>query len=78
MAGVGSGGIEDPSRVGPALLTARPRDYVTFKGKLNPQELSWRERTVAKLGGAIEGDFRDEAAEREWADSIAAALTSTR
>lgn len=75
MAGVGAGGVDDPSRVGPVLLTLKPRGYVTFAGKLDPQSLSWRERTVAKLGGAVEGDFREEITEREWASQIAAELT---
>lgn len=77
VAGLGSGGVDDPSRVGPVLLTANPREHKVFKGTLNLEDLSWRERTVAKLGGAVEGDFRDENEERAWAGSIADALEST-
>ncbi|MDO4613264.1 MAG: flavodoxin domain-containing protein [Actinomycetaceae bacterium] len=74
MSGVATGGVKDPSRVGPVLLTLNPRGYTTFKGKIDPSDLSWRERTVAKLGGAVEGDFREEDAERAWAKHVVAEI----
>ena len=52
------------------LLNIEPKEYVTFPGKLNPEELSLRERTVARLGGAVEGDFRDDQLVRDWAKKI--------
>ncbi|MDU0968714.1 MAG: flavodoxin domain-containing protein [Actinomycetaceae bacterium] len=77
MSGVKSGNVNDPSRVGPVLLTLSPREHKTFKGKLDPQQLSWRERTIAKLGGAVEGDYRDETEERAWAREIANELAQS-
>lgn len=66
LSGVPHDKAQDPSRVGPVLLNIEPKGYVTFPGRLDPSQLSLRERTVARLGGAVEGDFRDEQMIRDW------------
>ena len=70
LSGVPQDKVQDPSRVGPVLLNIEPKEYVTFPGKLDPTELSLRERTVARMGGAVEGDFRDDQMVRDWAQKI--------
>ena len=40
-------------------------------GKLDPATLSWFERFVVKMIGSPEGDFRDWAAIKSWAKSLA-------
>ena len=50
------------------------RELRTFPGRYKPELLSLRERSVARLAGVVEGDFRDWAAIDAWADDIAAAL----
>ena len=59
LSGVPKGNVQDPSRVGKALVLADPIRHVTFPGRLNSSELTFRERSIARMGGAIEGDFRD-------------------
>lgn len=70
MSGVVAGAVRDPSRVGPVLVALDPIDNVTFAGKIDPLELTLRERSIARLGGAIEGDFREWDKVRAWALSI--------
>lgn len=70
LSGVPRDQVQDPSRVGPVLLTIQPRDYRTFPGRLDPSQLSLRERTVARLGGAVEGDYVDINKVQEWAQKI--------
>lgn len=74
LSGVPRDQVQDPSRVGPVLLTIEPNDYITFAGRLDPSQLSLRERTVARLGGAVEGDYVDPDKVRAWAKKIAAEL----
>lgn len=76
LSGLPKGKVSDPYRVGPVLLTIDPEDHVTFLGRLDPSGLSLRERTIARMGGASEGDFRDMDAVRDWASAIATTLTS--
>lgn len=71
LSGVPSGGVVDPVRVGPVLLKIQPREHRTFAGRLQPRELSLRERSIARLGGAVEGDFRDWRQIRSWAREVA-------
>ncbi|OKL46512.1 flavodoxin [Boudabousia liubingyangii] len=59
LSGVPKGNVQDPSRVGPALIEVAPVEQKTFAGKLDPTKLNLRERSIARLGGAIEGDYRD-------------------
>ena len=46
----------------------------TFPGRYKPSLLSLRERSVARLAGVVEGDFRDWDAVDQWADEIVEAL----
>ena len=68
------GKVSDPTRIGPVLLAIDPEDHVTFAGCFDPSKLSLRERSIAKLGGATEGDYRDWDEVRQWADAIATSL----
>ena len=61
-------------RIGPVLLDIDPEDHVTFAGRFDPSRLSLRERSIARLGGASEGDYRDWDEVRQWADAIATSL----
>lgn len=74
LSGLPKGRVADPRRIGPVLLSMEPEDHVTFPGRFDPSELSWRERSIARVGGASEGDFLDLDAVREWADAIATTL----
>ena len=70
LSGVPGGNVVDPVRVGPVLLRINPIDETTFAGRLEPRELSLRERSVARLGGAQEGDYRDWDEIRRWSRSV--------
>ncbi|AOZ72742.1 flavodoxin [Boudabousia tangfeifanii] len=59
LSGVPKGTVQDPSRVGPVLVEVAPVEHQTFPGRLNPSVLNLRERSIARLGGAVEGDFRE-------------------
>lgn len=76
LSGLPKGKVSDPHRIGPVLLDVEPVDHITFAGRFDPSRLSVRERTIARMGGAAEGDFRDFDAVREWADAIAGTLLS--
>ena len=56
------------------VLAIDPEDHVTFPGRFDPSKLSLRERSIARLGGASEGDYRDWDQVRQWADAIATSL----
>ena len=71
LSGLPKGEIADPNRIGPVLLLIEPEDHVTFPGRFAPTELSLRERSIARLGGASEGDFRDWDSVRQWGRAIA-------
>ena len=74
LAGLPKGKVSDPMRIGPVLLAIDPEDHMTFAGRFDPSKLSLRERSIAKLGGASEGDYRNWDEVREWADAIATSL----
>ena len=74
LAGLPKGKVSDPMRIGPVLLAIDPKDHMTFAGRFDPSKLSLRERSIAKLGGATEGDYRDWDEVRQWADAIATSL----
>ena len=74
MNGVPKHSRQDGSRVGPLLTHVKCRDLHTFAGRYKPSLLSLRERSVARLAGVVEGDFRDWDAINAWADGIAAQL----
>ena len=74
MNGVLKHSRQDGSRVGPLLTHVKCRDLHTFAGRYKPSLLSLRERSVARLAGVVEGDFRDWEAVDQWADEIVEAL----
>ena len=74
LSGLPKGRIADPNRIGPVLLSIEPEDHITFPGRFDPGALNVRERTIARMGGATEGDFLDLEAVRAWGASIAATL----
>ncbi|AYD89624.1 flavodoxin [Actinomyces sp. 2119] len=74
LSGLPQGKVSDPKRIGPVLLAIEPEDHMVFPGRFDPGRLSLRERSIARLGGASEGDFRDWDQVRQWADAIAASL----
>ena len=53
------------------------RGHRTFAGRIDPEGLSWVERTITRMVKAPDGDFRDWEAVRAWAEEIAASLTRT-
>lgn len=71
LSGVPMGNVQDPRRIGPALLAINPIDHQTFKGAMDFGKLTLRERSVARLGNAPEGDYREWDKVREWARQIA-------
>ena len=75
MNGVPKHAPQDPTRIGPALTHVLAIDKHTFAGRYKPSLLSLRERSVARLAGVVEGDFRDWSEVEAWADSIAAELS---
>lgn len=74
MNGVPKHAPQDPTRIGPVLTHVLAIDSRTFAGRYKPSLLSLRERSVARLAGVVEGDFRDWGEIGAWADSIAAEL----
>ena len=74
LSGLPKGKMADPNRIGPVLLSIEPEDHIIFPGRFDPGALNVRERTIARLGGATEGDFLDLDAVRAWGASIAATL----
>ena len=70
LAGVPNGEAQDPRRVGPALLDINAIDHQTFKGRLELTNLNLRERSIARMGAAPEGDYREWDKIRAWANQI--------
>ncbi len=62
---------QDPTRIGPVLTSMNAREHKMFPGRYVPALLSLRERTIVRLAGAVEGDFRDWDEVAAWANSIA-------
>ncbi|MCL3778602.1 MULTISPECIES: flavodoxin domain-containing protein [unclassified Actinomyces] len=77
LSGLPQGKISDPHRIGPVLLSLDVENHVTFAGRFDPTRLNLRERTIARLGGAAEGDYVDVEAVRAWAEAIRAELAPT-
>lgn len=71
LSSVPTGLVKDPARVGATQIGVQPRMNKQFSGCLDPSKLTLRERTIARLGGAVEGDFRDWDDIRGWARSVA-------
>jgi menaquinone-dependent protoporphyrinogen oxidase len=60
-----------------ALLDAvEPLDYQVFSGVVDQSVLSLRERSIVRMVGAAEGDFRDWDAVKAWAAAIADTLAA--
>lgn len=74
MAGVPGGAVENPPEIGMALLAVNPIDHRKFSGRLDMAQLDLRERSIARLGRASQGDFRDWDRIRAWARQIAEEL----
>ncbi|UNX56022.1 flavodoxin domain-containing protein [Georgenia sp. TF02-10] len=74
LAGVPAGEVQDPARAAGVVRQLDPLGYVTFKGRLDPSALGLRERSVARMGSAAEGDYREWDKIRAWARGIAAEL----
>lgn len=70
MSGVPKHQPQDPMRIGPVMEHFDAVEHRTFPGRYKPELLTLRERSIARLAGAVEGDFRDWAAVDAWADSI--------
>ena len=65
---------QDGTRVGLLLTHVHCRELRTFPGRYKPSLLSLSARSVARLAGVVEGDFRDWDAVDQWADEIVEAL----
>ncbi len=74
LAGVPMGQTQDPRRLGEALIALNPIDHQTFKGRLDFSKLDLRERSVARLAKAPEGDYREWEKIRAWARGVGADL----
>lgn len=75
---VGSQAVPAPAtaRIHGLLEAVEPLDYQVFSGVVDRSVLSLRERSVVRMVGADEGDFRDWAAIRDWARAIAGTLAA--
>lgn len=78
LSGVPKHSPQDPSRIGPVLMKVHVVHHTTFPGRYLPSRLSLRERSIARLAGAVEGDFRDWKAVDEWTDSIIEELSAKK
>lgn len=65
---------EETARIHPLLEAVQPLDYQVFSGVVDRSVLNLRERSIVRMVGAAEGDFRDWGAVRSWAASIADTL----
>jgi menaquinone-dependent protoporphyrinogen oxidase len=63
----------DPAHLDAMMRATHARGHRVFVGKLNPGDLGFGERLMAKVVKAPEGDFRDWDDIRAWAREIAAA-----
>lgn len=61
-------------RIHPLLDAVEPLDYRVFSGVVDRSLLNLRERSIVRMVGVREGDYRDWAAVRDWAGSIADTL----
>lgn len=67
---------DEPHDVGPLRQVTGARDHRIFPGRLDKQLLGFGERALVTAMRAPEGDFRDWAAVRDWADAIAEELAT--
>jgi menaquinone-dependent protoporphyrinogen oxidase len=61
-------------RIHPLLDEVQPLDYRVFAGVVDRSVLSLRERSIVRMVGATEGDYRDWDAITSWARAIAETL----
>jgi len=66
---------DDPQKLVSELPGVAIRDHHIFVGKLDPADLGFGERLIARMVHAPAGDFRDWAAVSDWASTIGAELT---
>lgn len=69
--GVPTEDVRAPERAAKVVESFDPISYTVFAGRLTPAELSLRERSVARMAHAPEGDFRDMEKVRAFARQIA-------
>jgi menaquinone-dependent protoporphyrinogen oxidase len=67
------GGAVEPARY---LEATGAHEHRVFAGKVDKRRLSFADRTIVRVVGAQEGDFRDWEAIRAWAREIAEILLS--
>jgi menaquinone-dependent protoporphyrinogen oxidase len=67
---------DDPNKLASPMGKVQARDHRVFVGQLNPAELGFGERLLAKAVGAPAGDFRDWDEIRGWARGVATELHS--
>jgi menaquinone-dependent protoporphyrinogen oxidase len=65
---------QDPADLPGILEATRARDHRRFAGKLDRKHLSRPQRASLPVFRGLEGDFRDWAGIRQWADGIARQL----
>ncbi len=68
---------QEPTDVAAMRSMIHARDHRMFAGKLDRKVLSLPQRASLLVFRGLEGDFRDWAGIRQWADSIAQELTLT-
>lgn len=64
------------TRIHHLLEAVEPIDYQVFSGSLDRALLSLRERSITRMAGVPDGDFRDWDAIRSWGRSIAGTLAA--
>ena len=57
------------------VAATKARDHRMFAGKLDRRQLGRLQRVALLVFRGLDGDFRDWAQIRQWADGIAAQLT---
>ena len=62
------------TRIHALLEQVEPLDYQVFSGAVDRSVLNLRERSIVRMVGAPEGDYRDWDAVRAWARAIADTL----
>jgi len=65
---------DDPVKLAASMGDVTSNDHHIFVGKLDPADLSFAERLIAKAVRSPSGDFRDWDEVRTWAEGIAQEL----
>ncbi len=71
------GGWRFPENLRTLLDRLRPRDTAVFKGKIDPEDLGFLERTVVRKVRAPVGDFREWEKVESWAASVGRELRAS-